>query len=177
MQGLRSMRRENLPVGKIVVDEIRDAGGGVLVDSGVVLDGAMITLLPNIVYFSERDNQQSADDVVDEVFRRLGRGASVSNQRRHERRSWSTTIAVTIVQECGESVSRHVKQVKTYDISRSGFSFIYRQYVPVGAKVSAEFAMLPNQPTLSATVRSCSLISGRDHRVGVEFDNIRRAQN
>ena len=177
MQGLRSMRREKLPVGKIVVDEIRDAGGGVLVDSGVVLDGTMITLLPNVVYFSERDNKQSAEDVVDEVFRRLGRGAPVANQRRHQRRSWSATITVTIEQTCNESVSRRAEQVKTHDISRNGFSFIYRQYIPVGAKVNAEFVMLPDQPVLKATVRSCTHIGGRDHRIGVEFDKIHRTPN
>ena len=171
------MRRENLPVGKIVDDEIRDARGGVLVDSGVVLDGAAVALLPNIVYFAQRDNKQSAEDVVDEVFRRLGRAAPVANQRRHERRSWSVTITVTIEQACNKSVSPRAELIRTHDISRSGFSFIYRQYVPVGAKVGAEFAILPGRPVLKATVRSCTHIGCRDHRIGVEFDKIHRTQN
>jgi hypothetical protein len=55
------------------------------------------------------------------------------------------------------------------DISRSGFSFTYCQYVPEGAIVEVVFNDLPRCPQLCGVVRNCVHLGGRNHRIGVEF--------
>ena len=55
------------------------------------------------------------------------------------------------------------------DISRRGFAFYYRQYVPLDTRVRAQFDSLPNCPRVAGVVRNCRLTRGTQHRIGVQF--------
>ncbi len=109
------------------------------------------------------------EQVVAEPFHRLGYRQPVDCQRRHRRKVWKTKISVIIENQSEKSVHRRRIAALTQDISIGGFSFLYRQYIPPGSIIHAHFDMLPMKPTLTGVVRSCVLLHGMEHRVGIQF--------
>jgi len=109
-----------------------------------------------------------------ELFRRYGSTMATENQRAHERRKWTVPLTVEL-EEVGQygPASRTI-EVSTVDVSRGGFAFVFRQYVFPGTVVRVQFDSLPKRPRLAGSVKSCNLIGGTQHRVGVQFDQAKR---
>jgi len=59
--------------------------------------------------------------------------------------------------------------VVTHDISGSGFSFIFNQYVAPGTLARARFHALAEEPRVSGVVRNCVHVHGKHYRVGIQF--------
>ena len=100
---------------------------------------------------------------------------ALEDKRRHRRNDWTARLRLTIEQNLGCGVSRTQAEVQTKDLSRSGFSFIYRQYIPEGSLVTASIESIPDAPTLRGRVRRCLHVGGMDHLIGVEFIGVSRA--
>ncbi len=88
------------------------------------------------------------------------------NQRKSERRAWVTQLTLLIEDPLGK---QRTLDVATHDISTGGFSFIYKQFIHINTKVAVLFETLPGKPALNGVVRSCVLLDGMHHRIGVQF--------
>jgi hypothetical protein len=107
-------------------------------------------------------------EVVEELLQQQD-ATSGTEKRRCARHAYRIPLRVVLEERQRGAVSERAIQVETNDISCTGFSFFYRQYVAVGTTLRAEFNNLPNRPTVLGVVRSCLLTPGRQHRVGVQF--------
>jgi len=108
----------------------------------------------------------SPDEVFSELFKRFDRGQGVPNGRRFERYPWIIDLTMWLEEPSGAT---RTLDVTTHDLSRGGFSFVYRQFLHAGTKIRARFNILPNRPTVAGLVRNCNWVGGHHHRVGVEF--------
>jgi hypothetical protein len=107
-------------------------------------------------------------EVVDELLQR--RGVSPGPDKRGcARHAYRVLFRVVLQERHGGALKERAIQVVTNDISRTGFSFFYRNYVAVGTSLWARFDDLPNRPTVLGVVRNCFLVAGRKHRIGVQF--------
>jgi hypothetical protein len=96
-------------------------------------------------------------------------------QRAQERKGWQTTLKIVIVQgAAGRGWIRHEFTVETCDLCRGGFSFFYPQYVPPGSWIEAEVEVKGQTVMIVGAVRDCYHVDGIRHRVGVQFNQIRR---
>lgn len=108
----------------------------------------------------------SAEQIFEELHKRFGCGDAVSNERQSERFPWVTNLTVR-VDDSGQS--ERVLSVATHDVSRGGFSFIYRQFLHCGTRIRTEFNGLPNRPTIQGIVQYCVDIGDGRHRIGIAF--------
>ncbi|MCH7992830.1 MAG: PilZ domain-containing protein [Planctomycetes bacterium] len=108
----------------------------------------------------------SAEQIFEELHNRFGSGDAVSNERHSERLPWVTNLTVR-VEDPGRTA--RALSVATHDVSRGGFSFIYRQFLHRGTRIRTEFNALPNRPTIRGIVQYCVDIGDGRHRIGVRF--------
>ena len=131
---------------------------------GVQMDGQR-----NMDHSEPVEAQSSPSSILEELYLRHGAGESTPDERSSERHTWSVPLLIEVQASTkGLSAGRKL-EVRTIDISTSGFAFDYRQYLAVGTRVRVRFESLPNQPRLVGVVRNCRLIHGGRHRVGVQF--------
>lgn len=97
---------------------------------------------------------------------------TLDDKRRHTRRAWTARLHLTIEQAPGCALGRMEAIVTTKDLSRSGFSFVYRQYIPEGSIITMRVDCVPDAPTLCGEVRRCAHMGGMDHLIGVEFTKV-----
>ena len=109
----------------------------------------------------------TADEIAEALFDRQNRKARVGNERRHPRRRWNDQITIWIRKDRWD-IPREIR-VKSHDVSRGGFSFLYPQFLHADTLVSTRFDALPDQPIVSGIVKSCVYNGDGQHRVGVEF--------
>lgn len=95
-------------------------------------------------------------------------------RREHDREPWEGSIRIAIQQRSTECVINQTAHVKTCDLSRGGFSFLHRQYIPRGAEITAELHNGQEKILVVGVVQSCRLDHGAMHRVGVRFQHIKR---
>ena len=149
---------------------VYDAEGNVLLCAGRNLTRADQDSLPPRVYTDEEwPRKRSVESIAQEKSARPGASEAKAYKRKQPRMRWTAPLTVTIEQVNGSKLMRREVIVTTRDISRHGFSFVYRQFVQPGATVKAKFGMLPNQPLLTGVVRNCELLKGMEHCIGVEF--------
>lgn len=98
-----------------------------------------------------------------------GGGGKGFKDRKHERRAWAVPLTVMLEERTGQFHRSREVEVTTHNISVGGFAFVYNQYVHAGTIVKVQFDTLPNKPKLTGVVRNCAFLSGRQHRVGVQF--------
>lgn len=178
VQTLQAFSRKDLIVDKAMEVDLLDDQGRIIIKAGSILDEFTLSVLPQTVYIGQPNNPyNSASDVVDGLFLRLGKSRAVGNQRSSERRDWAVNLSIFIERHNARDVNRRTADVVTRDISRGGFSFLYNQYLPEGALIMVVFDMLPGMPVVQGVVRSCRLLEGMKHCVGVAFEGIRRADS
>ncbi len=178
MQTLRALSRKDLIVDEAMEVDLLDDQGRIIIEAGSILDELTLSVLPQTVYVGPPDAPyKSASDVVDGLFLRSDKNKATGNQRSSERNALAINLSITIEQRNAHDVTRSTKDVVTQDISRGGFSFLYNQYLPVGSLIMATFDMLPGTPEVQGVVRSCRLIEGMKHRVGVAFEDVRRGDS
>jgi len=119
----------------------------------------------------------SAVAVVDELLRRRDQGESSADQRRSPRHQWVVPLTLNLQESSTYGQIERTIHVTAVDISRSGFAFLYRQYVAPGAQVVARFDTLPSQPQVVGIVRNCCVLDGAQHRVGVQFIKAERSSD
>lgn len=112
----------------------------------------------------------SAEQIFEELYKRFGRGGPVPNQRQSERLPWVTDLTIR-VEDPGRTA--RVLSVATHDVSRGGFSFVYRQFLHCGTKIRTCFNGLPNRPTIKGVVQYSVDIGHGRHRTGVVFEKAR----
>ncbi len=115
---------------------------------------------------ADREGVRREQEVLGPLLDALG------GKRRHERRDWTVRLQLTIEQQRGCKLGRIEARVTTKDLSRSGFSFIYRQYIPEGSFITMRVNSVPDGPTLYGEVRRCAHMAGMDHLIGVEFTKL-----
>lgn len=108
----------------------------------------------------------SARRIFEELHKRFGRGGPVPNERNSERLPWVTDLTLR-VEDPGRT-ARDLK-VATHDVSRGGFSFVYKQFLHCGTKIRTSFDGLPNRPTIQGVVQYCVDCGDGRHRIGVLF--------
>ena len=108
----------------------------------------------------------SPEEVFLELFKRFGQGQGVPNERRFERYAWIIDLTAWLEEPSGTT---RTLDATTHDLSRGGFSFVYRQFLHAGTKIRVRFNILPNRSTVAGVVRNCDWVGGHHHRVGVEF--------
>ena len=117
----------------------------------------------------DRDSVRRAQEALGPLLDAL------DDKRRHARRAWTTRLHLTIEQASGCDRGRIDATVPTKDLSRSGFSFVYRQYIPEGSIITMRVDCVPDAPTLCGEVRRCAHMGGMDHLIGVEFTKVSRS--
>jgi hypothetical protein len=170
MLTLRRLRQQELSVGISLPGPIYDAKGTLLAPAGQELTDTLLGTLPSQLYTDESwVSHRTASQVVDDVFQRLGRERPVSCERRLERRPWVVPLFIDVEHTSNIGVVRQQARVTTQDLSAGGFSFLHKQFIPVGVRILAHFNVLPDKPVVPGEVRSCILVTGMQHRVGVQF--------
>ncbi len=179
-----------LKPGVILAGNLYDRSGRVLVRRGERLDGELLRRLAarqaQAVYIGPdwetpaTVSAATASDGRADVERPLSRPGEVVEElrrhargerrtRRHARHAWRVRLKVVICNQPDSGPSPRAVTVMTCDISLSGFSFLFNQYVHPGTRVYPCFETLPSRPVMKAVVRDCVHVEGRQHRVGVEF--------
>jgi hypothetical protein len=118
-------------------------------------------ILPEVSATGE-DVAEAAETVITET-------AAAEERRAHARRPWVTPLTIWIEDSRVGGVSLRPIDVTTQDISRGGFSFVYRQYLNPGTTIRTRFEALPDAPVARAVVRNCIHLSGNLHRTGAQF--------
>lgn len=112
----------------------------------------------------------SPEEVFDQLHHRFGSsGSGVSNERKHGRHKWVTPLTVLIEKEPHHKSQKRDVEVTTHDISRGGFSFMFKQYLHPGTRIRTRFNSLPGCPIVRGIVRNCIHLGSTFHRIGVEF--------
>jgi hypothetical protein len=96
--------------------------------------------------------------------------------RKHQRKPWNVVLSVEFKISGGRLTLERKAEVTTHDISQGGFSFIFNENILKGTHVKACFDMLPNKPIVHGEVRSSRLLYGVQHRIGVAFIDVARAE-
>ncbi len=108
-------------------------------------------------------------EVCDALYERSGVPSPVRDQRRHPRSPWVTTLTLWVKDRRNSWDAPRALRVTTHDISRSGFSFIYGQFLHADTVVCTQFDTLPGRPIITGIVANCVHVGGRQHRIGVRF--------
>lgn len=107
---------------------------------------------------------------VSEMDRASSKAKFPEERRRDERVAYRNSPYVLVVIHNYDSRKQHFK-VRTYDLSRTGLSFLNGTFIHFGSH--AELWMQhcdSGLTTVHATVRNCTLVKGTIHRVSVEFE-------
>lgn len=180
---LRRVNATTLALGTTLPGDIRDYQGRSILRAGLVVDRHLLeavkTHLGTAFYVGPdwpddgSGENGSAEADASEVFETLSRqhdaGAATAENRKHERHEWSVSLTLQIVEQDPGGIRHRQLEVMTKNISQGGFAFTYNGYLHPGTEVSAIFATLPGKPHLTGVVRNCTLVSGHQHRVGVQF--------
>lgn len=116
------------------------------------------------------EGQSSPSAILEDLHRRHGARQPTPDERGSERRTWSVPLLIEVQELMNRSSADRKLEVRTLDISASGFAFDYSQYLAVGTRVRVRFKSLANRPCLEGVIRNCRLIDGSRHRMGVQFE-------
>jgi len=119
----------------------------------------------------------SAVAVVDELLRHRDQAEPTADKRRSTRHQWVVPLTLNLQESSTYGQIERTIHVTAVDISRSGFAFLYRQYVAPGAQIVARFDTLPTQPQVVGIVRNCCVLDGAQHRIGVQFIKAERSSD
>jgi hypothetical protein len=182
---LRRVDRRELVLGRPLPGHLRDRSGRILIRAGRRLSENHLRVLqergvsgvyadldwPPPPTVAEADTPTLSPRALVQALtsRRNHRATDRGRVRRRPRRAWQAELLVIVEQfRDGLKYRRQIKAT-TRDVSVAGFSFVCQQYVHLNTIVHARFDMLPSQPVMKGIVRNCAHLSGRAHRVGVEF--------
>lgn len=99
----------------------------------------------------------------------LGEAELDAERRYRARYPWEASLTVWVIDEPKRDRGVREIQIKTTDISRTGFGFVYRQYIHPGAMLRTRLDVLPGKPIVDGIVAYCYLTDDAQHRVGVQF--------
>ena len=107
---------------------------------------------------------------VSEMDRASAKTRFTHERRRDERVAYRNSPYVLIVVHNYDSRKQYFK-VRTYDLSRSGMSFLNGSFIHIGTHVELWMQHCDTGVTqIHATLRACNLVKGTIHRVSVEFE-------
>jgi len=118
---------------------------------------------------SEAFVEPTADQLEERLFRRAEEPHDVPDERSSERHAWVTDLTITISDT--SKIPRSLI-VTSREISRGGFSFMFRQFIAPGTRVGVRINKLPARGVLHGVVRSCVHVGGIHHRIGVQFSSV-----
>ena len=120
-----------------------------------------------------RSPPSSVDVSGEEIFELLQehfeQGQNTPDQRRSERKPWSTGLTVWFEDPSGPVPSTREIMAATINVSRGGLNLLAKRSIHEGSRIRLRFNALPHSPTIAALARSCEQLGGVWHRVGVEF--------
>jgi len=167
-----------LIVGRPLPAALRDRKGNVVLRAGHVLTARDITRFTKdddlVAYIGEDWPEaarqpppapRNARNVLADPRPRRPR----KKTRQHKRHPYVTPLDLVIEERSPAGCRQRQVRVMARDLSASGFSFAYQQFIHAGTVVRVKFEALPGRAHLIAIVRHCTHVSGREHRVGVEF--------
>lgn len=175
---LSKVDRTKLPLNERLPGSLCDAQGKKLVPKGTLLDQATLDqvikanggsrFIPVGPDWPKRAEPATVSDDLTSA-RGIVKKFTEDNRRAHPRHAWNVQLELEISENVGTIATRRKVKVTTQDLSVQGFGFLYNQFIHPGTTVHARFDSLPSKPMLTGTVRSCTMVSGVQHRVGVEF--------
>ena len=183
---LRRISRHCLCTGLILPSDVRDFQGRVILRAGLIVDRNLLdsvkTHCGEAFYVgpdwpSNGSEDGDPDATPAEVMQSLSMQHEADPEdrpenRQHERHQWSVQLTLEIEELTAGGFRRRQLEVTTRNISKGGFAFVFGGYLHPDTKVSARFDTLPGKPRLTGVVRNCTLMSGRQHRIGVQFQGI-----
>lgn len=173
---LRMIRRNDIGLDRPLPGHLRDIHGSVLISKGEIFNQQAHERLGKRVLYVGPDWPQLASDnqdnkpqeVIDALADQRGEEVVLDNRRRHVRHAWQIQLNLRVRDPVPDSLPRQI-HVTTLEVSAGGFAFAYERYLHVGTYVVVCFDMLPHRPILRGEVRSCVVMSGTKHRIGVKF--------
>lgn len=184
--GLRRISRHCLSKGFILPGDVRDFQGRVILRAGLIVDRHLLDAVKarcGEAFYVGPDwpSDGSEGDDPDATPAEVMHSLSLQHEddpedrpenRKHERHQWSVQLTLEIEELTAGGFRRRQLEVMTRNISKGGFAFVFGGYLHPDTKVSARFDTLPGKPRLTGIVRNCTLVSGRQHRIGVQFMGI-----
>lgn len=184
---LKPIEKSSLIAGMRLKADVKDENGRLLLTADTVLGPKHLQLLekmPGDALFVDLDTQEpeqnvevaeppTPQDVIEQLEKVQGekaRSAGEFVERRHERKVWNAVLTLVIEEHLDGGYVRHRQvEVTTVDISAGGFAFMHNKAINAETVVRARFEGLPQKPVLIGVVRNCRLVDGKQHRVGVQF--------
>lgn len=108
------------------------------------------------------------DASLNKIIRQLRKDVRNNKQRQNERQPWRSILKAILYESCGYEKNRRAVTVRGIDISQGGCALSINRYVARDTTILLTLP-LPGDPIVEGQVRYCQLISGRLHRIGVEF--------
>lgn len=105
---------------------------------------------------------------LDDVIRQLRKNTRSRKHRSHERRDWCCRMKAVLREAGGVQHDRRTVAVKGIDLSQGGCALGINRYVARDSTLLL-ILPLPDAPIVEGRVCYCELISGRLHRIGVQF--------
>jgi hypothetical protein len=171
---LQPLEASILHAGMKLPAHIYNPRGRVLKRAGSVLSPEHVellsaeTLMVDENWRTPRPKGTTPDPVAD-LLDDLKARESAGDQRRYKRNRWETTIGLKVEERGdGNSVCRYWS-VRTRDLSRAGFSFIFTRRLAKDSIVHTRFDELPRRPRIMGVVRNCLPLKDGTFRVGIEF--------
>jgi len=90
-------------------------------------------------------------------------------RRWRDRYPWTETLVAWVIDEPQRSFDAREITIETIDISRTGFGFVYCQFIHPGAMIRTRFHTLPGSPILDGIIAHCDNVGDSIHRTGVQF--------
>lgn len=107
---------------------------------------------------------------VGEMDRNSSKTKFSEERRRDERVAYRNSPYVHVVIHNYDSRKQHFK-VRTYDLSRSGVSFLNGSFIHLNTHIELWMQhSVAGLTQLHATTRDCTLVKGTIHRVSAEFE-------
>jgi hypothetical protein len=174
---LRRIAKAQLPAGQKLPGHLRDRGGRVMFRAGVELTPALLdrladgwfTVGPDWPVDPPRRNTRAGQRPAADGNSVVAPVTGSASDRRTQRHTCRTPIDVYIREPGISTQTLRKLSVETVDLSKTGFAFLFNQYIPVGKEVVAEFIGASDRPRLNGIVRNCVHLHGKTHRIGVEF--------
>jgi len=176
---LQKLTERDLVVGQALKGDVYDCSGRVLVAAGEVLSPQQLGAwkaegISEFYGGSEwspvMDDEPTPAELLAALQKRSSAATGKLKVRRHERHECHVQVRLTIL-EPGGTRDGQIREidVETCDVSASGFSFRFSQFLHAGTVIRAKFPVLRGKREITAVVRNCRLEGSKSHRIGAEF--------
>ena len=117
---------------------------------------------------NERPDAEGLTEELIATLRRHGQTRAQRRRRTARRHPWRCTLDIKVEGTAAGAQSIRTVRIGTTDISAGGFGCVCPVFLHPGMRVFAELP-LDERCLVEGVVRSCVLLDGHRHRVGIEF--------